>query len=78
MPFTCEESFIKFVNVRDEIQNEFIKSSIKKWAVSSVEDQCKINKMDSIGQKTGSGMPDESQNHRHMTELICSQKATEV
>jgi len=44
-----------FVKARDEVQNIFVKSSIKTWAISCFEGQCKIETMNSIEQKTGSG-----------------------
>jgi len=43
-----------FVKVRDEVQNVFVKSfqSRIKWAIGSVEDQCKTQKTNSIERKT--------------------------
>jgi len=38
-----------FVKVRDEVQNVFVKKFlIKNWTLSSVEDQCKIQKTNLI------------------------------
>jgi len=51
-----------------------------KWAVSSVDDQCKMQKTNTIEQKTGAEqLPTarSERNYRHVTELICSQKATQ-
>jgi len=51
--------------------------SIKKWAVGSTEDQCKMQKMNEIEQKTGAERPQiarSEQNYRYVTELICSQE----
>jgi len=65
--------FLKFVNVGDEVQNVFV----KKWAVSSVEDQCRMQKTNSIERKTGAERPQTAwseQNYRHVTELISSQE----
>jgi len=74
-----KKHFIKFVCPSNgwstkRICKEF---SIKKWAVSSVEDQCKIEKTNSIERKTGverSQTARSEQNYRHVTELICSQE----
>jgi len=68
-----------FVKVTDEVQNVFVNSvqSIKKWTVSSVEDQCKMQKTNSIEQKTGSERLQTArweQNYRHVTQIICSQE----
>jgi len=52
------------------------KFSVKKWAVSSVEDQCKIEKMNLIERKTCAERPQtvrSEQNYRCVTEVICSQ-----
>jgi len=51
--------------------------SAKKWFVSSVEDLCKIEKMNSIERKTGASRPQTArseQNYKHAIELICSQE----
>jgi len=51
--------------------------SIKKWAVISVEAQCKTQKTNTIKWKTGAERPQTArskQNYRHVTELICSQE----
>jgi len=80
MMFTREEkSYIKFVCQSNgwstkRICKEF---SAKKWAVSSVEDQCKMQKTNSIERKTGAERPQTAwseQNYSHVTELICSQE----
>jgi len=70
-----------FVIVRDEVQNIICKAfSIKKLAVSSVEDQCKMQKTNSIERKTVVERLQTAiseQNYRHVTELICSQVVKE-
>jgi len=80
MLFMSEEKrFIKSVcqskgSSTKRICKEF---SIKKWAVSSAEDQCKMQKINSTERKTGEDRPQTArseQNYRHMTELICSQE----
>jgi len=74
MLFTCEEKrFIKSVcrskgRSTQHICKEF---SVKKLAVSS-EDQCKLQKMNSIEQKTGAlqlQTARSEQNYWHVTEL---------
>jgi len=74
MLFMCREKrFIKSVcQVRDEVQNIFVKFSIEKWAVRSVEDQCKMQKTNSTEQKTGAErlQTARSEQNRHVTELI--------
>jgi len=65
------------VSVSDKVQNVFVKFSIKKWAVNSVEDQCKMQKTNLIERKTGAERPQtvrSEQNYKHVTELICSQE----
>jgi len=49
---------------------------MKKWTVSSVEDQCKM-KRNATERKTGAAQPQTArsvQNYRHVTEPICSQE----
>jgi len=66
--------FIKFVFQSYERSKKF---STKKWAVSSVEDLCKIEKTNFTERKTGAERQQTArseQNYRHATELICSQE----
>jgi len=58
-----------FVKVRDEVQNVYVQFSVKKWAVSSVEDQRKAENTNSIERKTGSGRLQAVR-----SELICCQE----
>jgi len=79
--FMCEEKcFIKFVlKVRDEVQNEFVKSFQPRnglWAVvSSVVDLCKTEKTNLIERKTGAERLQTARSKQnYVTELICSQE----
>jgi len=84
MLFTCKgkmskKCFIKFVCQSKGWSTKHICKGflIKKWAVRSVEDQCKIQKMNTIDWKTGAEWLQtvwSEQNYKHVTELICSQE----
>jgi len=81
MLFTCGEirCFIKFVcqSMGWSTKRTRTQILIKKWAVSSVEDQCKMQKMNLIEHKTDAKRPQTARSehyYRHVTELICSQE----
>jgi len=74
-----KKSFLKFVCQSKEWSTKRIckEFSVKKSAVSSVEDRCKMQKTNAIERKTGAERRQTArseQNYRHMTELICSQE----
>jgi len=74
-----KKRFIKFVCQSKGWSTKRIceRFSIKKWAVSSVENLCKMQKTNLIERKTGAGRPQTArseQNYRHVTELMCSQE----